>query len=550
MKKKILGAALVISLLCTSLTPMFGCNKGGNNSSSSADNTTACVHEWTEKTEKEPTCAENGVKKLTCGKCQATKTEKIPATGHTFPDKGTVASDPTCIAKGSEEYVCSVCGIKESESIAPVGHNYDDGEITTEPGCFSNGVKTYTCTTCGDTYTEPVIAVGHKDADYDGNCDMCEEFIGEISIPVTEAPVLADGPWTNPKGFSWWSYDLEKTCSEEVGKVFTVSDNTYSGEGQGININFNEGSKATSAGGAYIMHIGMQDLEKNTAYTLTFYAKATNDFTGNLNKMLCNANFAKNDSITGINYTAAYGAKELAGKDWVKVMVHFTSNHDAAHGNMCAFRIAFDVGTEGWKGAVVLSDFMVSNTEYIKKRDGDQGTEIGLSDFKYKQGYYFVSGPECTPGEVISIDDTVEYNQGSKSIKFDTTKADANSEYIVVLALPGLTEGKRYTLTFYAKGSADYNSYFSLIGSNSNFQKAGVDTMLDVETDVSALTTAEGMKGQDWLKATVTFTANPTPDGFADNSNNCSFRLQLKTAAENVAGAVWLSYFVVTEVAA
>lgn len=106
MKKKILGVVLAISLLCTSLTPMFGCNKGGkNSSSSSADKTTACVHEWTEKTEKQPTCAENGVKKLTCGKCGATKTEKIPATGHTFPDKGTVTADPTCVEKGAKNTV-------------------------------------------------------------------------------------------------------------------------------------------------------------------------------------------------------------------------------------------------------------------------------------------------------------------------------------------------------------------------------------------------------------------------------------------------------------
>ncbi len=541
MKKKILGVVLAISLLCTSLTPMFGCNKGGKNSSSSpADKTTACVHEWTEKTEKQPTCAENGVKKLTCGKCGATKTEKIPATGHTFPDKGTVTADPTCVEKGSEEYGCSVCGIKKSESIAPVGHNYDDGKITTEPGCFSNGVKTYTCATCGDTYTEPVAPVGHKDADYDGNCDLCNEFIGEKDIPAT-LPTLVDGPWTNPEGFSWWSYSLEKSCSEEIGKVFTLSDDTYSGKGQSISVNFANGSKATSEGGAYILHIGMKDLEKKAGYTLTFYAKATNDFTGNINKMLCNANFSKPDTVTGIYYTKSYGAEDLAGKGWKKVSISFNANHDAAHDNMCAFRIAFDVGLSGWKGSIVLSDFKVSNTEYVKRVEGAVGTKIEIGNAISQDGVWNAGPLYANDGATVTVDTAVEHEAGVKSYKFAFPGKVENQETFFNFGLPGLTAGKEYKLTYYVKTSDDFNGCINAIMANPNYDTAGEVTMKNF-----VATCANGnyndnasYKNKGWVEMNISFIAAPK-DGL------CSARWQFNP--NNWTGALYMSDFTVYEV--
>lgn len=537
MKNRIFGTMLAVCLLFTCVTPLFGCDNGKNNSSS----TEVCVHEWTEKVEKQPTCVVNGVKKLTCSKCQKTKTEKIPATGHVFPENGTKTKEPTCMGKGNEEFVCSACGIAKNESVAPVGHNYDDGNITTMPGCFVNGVKTFTCKTCGSTYTENVAPVGHGDGDYDGYCDSCNEFIGEIDIPVTELPVLVDGPWSTPQGFSWWSYGLEKSCSEEVAKVFTLSDDTYSGEGKSINVNFDAGSKATEESGAYIMHIGMKDLEKKTGYTLTFYAKATDDFTGNLNKMLCNANYSKSDSVTGIYYTKSYGAEDLAGKGWVKVSVSFNSNHDAAHDNMCAFRIAFDVGLSGWKGSIVLSDFKVSNSEYVKRAEGAKGTKIDIGNTITQDGVWNAGPLYANEGAIVTVDTTVEHESGVKSYKFEFPGNIANQETFFNFGIPALTAGKEYKLVYYVMVTDDFNGVINAVMANPNYDTAGEVTMKNFYASCANgnYNDNASYKNKGWVEMCISFVAAPK-DGL------CSARWQFNP--QNWTGSLYMSDFVVYEI--
>lgn len=97
-------------------------------------------HNWDLGTvTKEPTCTETGTKLYTCTDegCSETRTETIPANGHT---EQKAADKPAgCTEDGyTGETVCSVCGITiaERRSIEATGHSY-------------SGVSRV-CTTCGE----------------------------------------------------------------------------------------------------------------------------------------------------------------------------------------------------------------------------------------------------------------------------------------------------------------------------------------------------------------------------------------------------------------
>ena len=61
---------------------------------------------------KAPTCTKNGVKTWYCG-CGATKTEILPATGHTY-GKWTITTEATVFAPAVQTRTCAVCGNKET----------------------------------------------------------------------------------------------------------------------------------------------------------------------------------------------------------------------------------------------------------------------------------------------------------------------------------------------------------------------------------------------------------------------------------------------------
>lgn len=100
----------------------------------------ALGHEWTEgKGTKEggcvwtgspaPTCTASGVYVITCGNCNATKNEPVPAYGHLFGDEVTAieGQKPTCLKDGKGEIACTRVGCTEKKTVdMPKSEMYHD----------------------------------------------------------------------------------------------------------------------------------------------------------------------------------------------------------------------------------------------------------------------------------------------------------------------------------------------------------------------------------------------------------------------------------------
>ena len=158
------------------------------------------AHTWDEgKVTTPATCTTPGEKTFTCTVCSATKTEPVPATGHTYnqtkvEDKYLVSA-ATCTAK-AVYYKSCVCGATSTATFEhgeknpnnhtgqlgnwqtntdehwkvysccqaqsdKAAHTWDEGKVTTPATCTAAGEKTYTCTACSATKKETIPATGH-----------------------------------------------------------------------------------------------------------------------------------------------------------------------------------------------------------------------------------------------------------------------------------------------------------------------------------------------------------------------------------------------------
>ena len=93
----------------------------------------ACNHSYTSTTTTVPTCETPGLETLTCSKCGHSYTQKLPATGHTWMIKQTVATeydeDGNIIQQGYTIYKCSVCSTeyKDDAGTGPPNNSVDNG---------------------------------------------------------------------------------------------------------------------------------------------------------------------------------------------------------------------------------------------------------------------------------------------------------------------------------------------------------------------------------------------------------------------------------------
>lgn len=86
-----------------------------------------CDHTWTETSRTDPACSTPGKVISTCSKCNQTKTETIPATGHSWVIDRTVQTtydeEGNLLQQGYTIYSCSDCGeqYKDMEGTGPPG---------------------------------------------------------------------------------------------------------------------------------------------------------------------------------------------------------------------------------------------------------------------------------------------------------------------------------------------------------------------------------------------------------------------------------------------
>ena len=134
-------------------------------------------------------CETKGVKTFTCTSCSATRTEDIPALGHTEKIVPGVAA--TCTATGlTDGKTCSVCNtvLAAQKEIPALGHT----EVTV-PGkaatCTATGLTDgKTCSVCSAVLAaqQEIPALGHKMSDWtkydaDSHSQVCENGCGLAS---------------------------------------------------------------------------------------------------------------------------------------------------------------------------------------------------------------------------------------------------------------------------------------------------------------------------------------------------------------------------------
>ncbi len=121
------------------------------------------AHTWGEaEIQTEPTCTWEGEQAISCTECGYTKTESIPAKGHT--EVIVAGVEPTCEQSGrSDGVACSVCDqtLEWGSHLPSLSHDYTEQVV--EPTCTERGYCLHTCSRCGDHYTDTYTsAVGHS----------------------------------------------------------------------------------------------------------------------------------------------------------------------------------------------------------------------------------------------------------------------------------------------------------------------------------------------------------------------------------------------------
>ena len=146
------GKDFVFSYIGTPDFPLGNCNL----TYLQVDN--VCDHSYSDWTvTKAATCTKSGNRTCLCPLCGDTKSEIIPATGHSY---SAVVTIPTCTEAGYTTYTCQACGDSYTAgNVAALGHSYET--VTIDATCAADGSITDTCTACGDVQIEVIPATGH-----------------------------------------------------------------------------------------------------------------------------------------------------------------------------------------------------------------------------------------------------------------------------------------------------------------------------------------------------------------------------------------------------
>ena len=157
------------------------------------------------------TCTEDGSEFCTCI-CGETKTNVIPATGHTR-GAWNVVKQATCSEEGKEEIRCTVCGDVVEEKITPkTAHTFET--TTTAPTCTEQGFTVYTCMVCGYTYSSDYVAPSGHDYNYVNVAPTCTEQ-GFTLCSCKNCSYKTTSNYTPATGHIYESVITAPTCTEK-----------------------------------------------------------------------------------------------------------------------------------------------------------------------------------------------------------------------------------------------------------------------------------------------------------------------------------------------
>ena len=192
-------------------------------------------HDWNEGEETTaPTCEEKGEKTYTCSLCGDTRTESIPAKGHTWGNWVVVPS--TNDTEGSVSRSCLICGAKETVDIPAGNHSLVvDTDKSSDASCTAEGKLVYKCENhadCGITVTVITAKLQHKSETETVTEADCVTN-GKVETRCTECGTLLVETTIPAKGHSYKTTVTPATCTAP-GSVVTECTVCHSDEAKTV----------------------------------------------------------------------------------------------------------------------------------------------------------------------------------------------------------------------------------------------------------------------------------------------------------------------------
>ncbi len=176
-------------------------------------------HSWGAGTvTSQPTCSDEGEISYECSRtdCGATKTEKLPTSGHALT---TTTVDAKCEEDGSVVTVCDNCDYKETTVINKKGHTWSDTpSSSTNATCEAEGSKVYDCENCDEQKTVTVPKLGHTYVVGDEVAPTCTTSGYTVYVCENDSAHIynvydADKPAT---GHTWGEWVVDTYATEET----------------------------------------------------------------------------------------------------------------------------------------------------------------------------------------------------------------------------------------------------------------------------------------------------------------------------------------------